>query len=291
MPGEPSWDDDQSWDDDRARDHSPEHAYPGTPGHRRRSEVFGLPATPASVGQARENVREVLDAWGADRELCGDAVLVVSELVTNALTHTGSDRVVCRLGLDGVRLRVEVEDQNRGRSFPERRQPDADDQNGRGLMLVCALSTDWGAGPSTHGSGSVVWAELTWQAAGPAPGAAGSPSREADSPAPKPERPVRPAESAAGADAPTQHAAGARAPGTGLLGRQAASSRESGPPVGTVCPVPGAATASPDGGVPGLAVALTVPAARRPAVTSSHVTRPVSRSAEGHLPHGTPAHP
>ena len=90
LPGESPWDDDQSWDDDRAPGRSPEHTYAGTPGHPRRSEVFGLPATPASVGQARENVREILDAWGAGRELCDDAVLVVSELVTNALTHTGS---------------------------------------------------------------------------------------------------------------------------------------------------------------------------------------------------------
>src|ERR1044072_4526385 len=105
LPGEPSWDDDQSWDDDRTRGRPPEHTSPASPGLRRRSEVLGLPATPASVGQAREHVRQILDAWGAGRELCDDAVLVVSELVTNALTHTGSDRVVCRLGLDGLRMR------------------------------------------------------------------------------------------------------------------------------------------------------------------------------------------
>ncbi|WP_322725769.1 ATP-binding protein [Streptomyces spongiae] len=243
------------------------------------------------MGQARQNVREVLDAWGAAGELCDDAVLVVSELVTNALTHTGSDRVVCRLGFGGGRLRIEVEDQNRGCSLPERRQPDADDQNGRGLLLVGALSSDWGVGAGSHGSGSVVWAELVWQSAESAPGAVGSPPREADSPTPKAERPGRTAESAASTTVSTERKPGARIPGAGLLGWEAASAlREPEPLSGTVVPMPGAATASPDGsGAP--PAALTVPTVRRPTVTTSHVTRPVSRSAEGHLPHGTPAHP
>lgn len=236
LPGEPpSWDDGRSWDGGWVRCQPPEHAYPRTPTrprlpeHPRRSEVFGLPGAPASVGQARENVREALDAWGAGRELCDDTVLLVSELVTNALAHTGSDRVVCRLSLDGGRLRVEVEDQNRSGTLPQRRQPDTDDQNGRGLMLVGALSSDWGAGASSHGSGSVVWAELAWRSAEPLQGAVRSPAREAGSP-----------------------------------GWESAS--------------PSAATA-------------TVPKGHRPARTSSHVTRPVPRSAEGHLSHGTPAHP
>ncbi|MER6015054.1 ATP-binding protein [Streptomyces bluensis] len=178
LPGEPpSWDadhSDPSWDDGRVHGRAPAPAYPRIPEHPGRSKVFSLPATPASVRQARENGREVLDAWGAAPELCDDAVLVISELVTNAFTHTRSDRVVCRLSLGGGRLRVEVEDQSRGGTLPEQRQPDSDDQNGRGLMLVCALSSDWGADASTHGSGSVVWAELAWRPAEPAPGAVGS---------------------------------------------------------------------------------------------------------------------
>ncbi|WP_258572879.1 anti-sigma regulatory factor [Streptomyces sp. KM273126] len=258
MPGEPpSWDGDQSWDDDRAHGRSPEPVYSRMPEHPRRSEVFGLPATPASVRQAREIVREVLDAWGAAPELCDDAVLVISELVTNAFTHTRSDRVVCRLNLGGGRLRVEVEDQNRDATLPEQRQPDSDDQNGRGLMLVCALSSDWGAGASAHGSGSVVWAELAWRPAEPAPAAVDSPVRETRSPVWEAASPIR------GSEAPSS----------------------------TARPVTKGVTAPPDGSAPPLTAAVPLPAARRPAVTSSHVTRPVPRSAEGHLPHGTPAFP
>ncbi|WP_228031529.1 ATP-binding protein [Streptomyces phyllanthi] len=173
MPGEPpSWDDDQSW-----------HQYPrqaGRPQSAYGPEVLGLPASPASVGLARAAVKELLGSWGAGRELCGDAVLVVSELVTNALTHTGSDRVVCRLRVTADRLRIEVEDQNRGGTLPERREPDDDDQNGRGLMLVGALTTDWGVGNGTQGC--VVWAELAWESAELPLGATRSPSREAESP-------------------------------------------------------------------------------------------------------------
>lgn len=268
LPGEPpSWDDGQSWDDDRARGRSSGHAYARTPEDPHRSEVFGLPATPASVRRARESVREVLGAWGAGPELCDDVVLVISELVTNAFTHTRSDRVVCRLNLGGGRLRVEVEDQNRGGTLPERRQPGIDDQNGRGLMLVGALADDWGIGASAHGSGSVVWAELAWQSAAPAPTDAGSPESAPEA-VRSPEREAR------------------------FPGRVAASPiRGSEPPSSTARSVTNSAAApSSDGSVPPL-TAAAVPPARRPMATSSHVTRPVPRSAEGHLPHGTPALP
>lgn len=125
-----------------------------------RSGVFGLPPTPASVGLARRNVTELLRAWGTDPEACDNAVLVTSELVTNALTHTASERIVCRLRSDGQRIQLEVEDQNRGLSIPAQRTARLDDQGGRGLMLVGMLSTDWGTRDTAHGSGRVVWAVL-----------------------------------------------------------------------------------------------------------------------------------
>lgn len=54
----------------------------------RRAGVFALPAAPASVGVARRRVRESLTEWGADPEACDNAILVTSELVTDALTHS-----------------------------------------------------------------------------------------------------------------------------------------------------------------------------------------------------------
>lgn len=126
--------------------------------------VFGLPAVPASVGAARRNVRELLGEWGISRETCDNAVLVTSELVTNALTHTESDLIVCRLRAAGERLHIEVEDQNRGHTLPACRQPKPDDQGGRGLLLVGVLSNDWGVRDAPHRSGRIVWAELPAEA-------------------------------------------------------------------------------------------------------------------------------
>ncbi len=122
--------------------------------------MFGLPPELSSVGLARRNVRELLSAWGTDAEACDNAVLVTSELVTNALTHTVSERIICRLRTDGHSVHLEVEDQKRCPTIPAQRTAEPDEQGGRGLMLVGVLSSDWGVRDTAHGSGRVVWAVL-----------------------------------------------------------------------------------------------------------------------------------
>lgn len=128
--------------------------------HSPQSGMFALPATPASVGAARRKVRELLGAWSVGDDAVDNALLVTSELVTNALTHTASERIVCRLRLSAGRLHVEVEDENRGGTLPYQRMPGPDEQCGRGLLLVGILSSDWGVRDAPHGSGRIVWAEL-----------------------------------------------------------------------------------------------------------------------------------
>ncbi|WP_338895488.1 ATP-binding protein [Streptomyces sp. TG1A-60] len=122
--------------------------------------MFGLPAMPASAGEARRTMRELLDEWRVPAGTREDVLLITSELVTNALTHTDSEWIVCRLHITGGRLRIEVEDQNSGHAQPARRRPGPDDQNGRGLMLVGLLSSGWGVRDTPQRSGRVVWAEL-----------------------------------------------------------------------------------------------------------------------------------
>ncbi|MEW2076311.1 ATP-binding protein [Streptomyces sp. NPDC017966] len=124
------------------------------------TRAFDLPATPASVRTARGGVRELLTARDVPDEVCDDAVVVASELLTNALTHAAGERIVCRLRVRADRIRVEVEDQARGPELPVLRRPGPDDQNGRGLLLVDALSSDWGVGRAPGRYGRVVWAEL-----------------------------------------------------------------------------------------------------------------------------------
>ncbi|MFF8034770.1 MULTISPECIES: ATP-binding protein [unclassified Streptomyces] len=119
-----------------------------------------MPAVPASVRTVRAGVRELLAARGVGQDLSDNAVVVTSELVTNALTHSAGDRIVCRLHVMADRIRIEVEDQARGPEVPFLRRPGPDDQNGRGLLLVDALGSDWGVGRAPGGHGRVVWAEL-----------------------------------------------------------------------------------------------------------------------------------
>jgi anti-sigma regulatory factor (Ser/Thr protein kinase) len=99
--------------------------------------------------------------WGVDDELNDDAGLVLSELFTNAVRYTRSGSVSCeyRVGTDGL-IRVEVADEGGGEGEPLPRVADTDDECGRGLLLVTALSRAWGVRAVESGNGRVVWAEL-----------------------------------------------------------------------------------------------------------------------------------
>ncbi|MFE2043842.1 ATP-binding protein [Streptomyces sp. NPDC059477] len=126
----------------------------------RLSDAFALPAAPASVGAARRRVRAVLDGWQLAEETRDDAIVVTSELVTNAVTHSASEHVICRLRRTPQLLRIEVEDQNRSSARPTPRRSAPDDQSGRGLLLVAAVSADWGVDVAPDRTGRIVWAEL-----------------------------------------------------------------------------------------------------------------------------------
>ncbi|WP_317446913.1 ATP-binding protein [Streptomyces collinus] len=122
--------------------------------------AFELPALPPAVGTARRVVRDLLTVWGVAETVRDDAALVLSELVTNALVHAAGERVVCRVRGAADRVRLEIEDQNRGRALPFPRKPGPDEQNGRGLFLVAALSDDWGVTLAPGRPARIVWAEL-----------------------------------------------------------------------------------------------------------------------------------
>ncbi len=97
-----------------------------------------------SVAAARSFVRGVLDEWDA-AELVDDAVLLVSELVTNAIVHAGtSTEVRCLRYEDGVR--IEICDQHPARELPNMSSGVAaeEDEGGRGLLLPAALASAWG---------------------------------------------------------------------------------------------------------------------------------------------------
>ncbi|MFD0150277.1 SpoIIE family protein phosphatase [Streptomyces sp. NPDC127132] len=118
---------------------------------RTRSAVITARATASfepvgrSVAAARAFVRDTLQGWGHS-ELVDDAVVLTSELVTNAVIHAGtSAEVLCLRAEDSIR--VEVADR-----YPEREIPvqsgrtlgSPDRENGRGLLLCAALAHRWG---------------------------------------------------------------------------------------------------------------------------------------------------
>ncbi|MFG2023334.1 ATP-binding protein [Streptomyces sp. NPDC048825] len=130
---------------------------------------------PAEVGRARRWVRSRIagSAIGIDEPLAETLVLLVSELVTNAVVHTGSPAVL-RLSLPGAAtdagagggtsaeaakaatVRLEVADTSA--RPPRPRCADGDETNGRGLALVDGLADRWGWSP--EGAGKRIWCEV-----------------------------------------------------------------------------------------------------------------------------------
>lgn len=123
-------------------------------------DAFQLTAVRTSVAEARRLVLARLREWGIDAPARDDAQLVVSELFTNAVRHTDSEKIGCALRMIGSRLRVEVIDQGRGPTVPLPRHAGVDGESGRGLLLVTALAEDWGVRTNPDGPGHSVWAEL-----------------------------------------------------------------------------------------------------------------------------------
>ncbi|WP_217170028.1 ATP-binding protein [Streptomyces sp. AC512_CC834] len=117
-----------------------------------------------AVPDARRYAHETLAGWGlADTERGEDVLLCVSELVTNALLHGVPPGRLFLLFLryDGRVLRVEVHDSGPGvpRITDGR---DGRDEGGRGLVLVAALSDEWGV--REREPGKAVWCEFTLRA-------------------------------------------------------------------------------------------------------------------------------
>jgi anti-sigma regulatory factor (Ser/Thr protein kinase) len=118
-----------------------------------------LGALPGAVACARLHTRLVLWEWGLSA-IAENAELLVSELVTNATQASQSAEQIQPVGLwlssDESRLLILVEDTSRCPPEPAA-SAGADDERGRGLLIVEAISTKWGWDPN-EGRGKAVWA-------------------------------------------------------------------------------------------------------------------------------------
>jgi anti-sigma regulatory factor (Ser/Thr protein kinase) len=109
---------------------------------------------PGEVARVRRLLTDTLHTWHTG--IAADiAVLLASELVTNAILH-GKPPLGLRVTLRGRTLRVEVTDRQWARVMASPVPPDA--TSGRGLVLVEALATRWGC--EEAGRQKTVWFEL-----------------------------------------------------------------------------------------------------------------------------------
>jgi anti-sigma regulatory factor (Ser/Thr protein kinase) len=120
---------------------------------------------PTAVACARLHAVAVLHEWGL-RDLTDDAALIVSELITNAqrvsVALPGRPPIALRLLADADRLVIEAWD--RSPLDVVSTSPDHDAEDGRGLLIVEALSDRWGRERVAYNH-KVIWAEMEIPAA------------------------------------------------------------------------------------------------------------------------------
>ncbi|MFF5423471.1 MULTISPECIES: ATP-binding protein [unclassified Streptomyces] len=132
------------------------------------SSSMAVPHGPAGVGEARHRMRDELYRSGVSETVVDDAVLILSELLSNACRHgrplgrgdRGDGDVLAAWRLDpSGGLIVEVTDGG-GPTRPVPSKPSVTAHGGRGLNIIGALAQDWGVRDSATGE-VTVWAVVT----------------------------------------------------------------------------------------------------------------------------------
>ncbi|WP_436991677.1 ATP-binding protein [Streptomyces sp. enrichment culture] len=128
------------------------------------SSSMAVPHGPAGVGEARHRMREQLRRSGVSESVVDDAVLILSELLSNSCRHgrpldaaevgEGAVRAAWRVDAQGA-LTVEVTDGG-GPTRPVPSKPSVTARGGRGLNIISALAQDWGVRDSASGE-VTVW--------------------------------------------------------------------------------------------------------------------------------------
>ncbi len=126
------------------------------------SSTMAVPHGPAGVGAARRRMREELLGLGAPEAVVEDAVLVFSELLSNAYRHArplgAGNFVHAAWGLtrDGG-VSVSVTDGG-GPTRPRLSNPSVTARGGRGLSIITSLARDWGVRDGDEPGEVTVWA-------------------------------------------------------------------------------------------------------------------------------------
>lgn len=123
---------------------------------------LALPSNATAPGRAREALRDIPEL-AAVRD---DASLVVSELVTNAVKHSGAtdgDRITLTVLMDDDRVKIQVHDPARTNLVPRVRNLRSPDVGGLGLRLVSRIARRW---DTECRDGRIVWADLRQRSVG-----------------------------------------------------------------------------------------------------------------------------
>lgn len=137
---------------------------------RYKAAYLNVGGRPEDVGEARRFLEDQCRLWHCG-DLVDDAMVVLSELVGNAVVHAQSG-VEVRLALVEGMLRIEVTDHGGG--APDLQSPGPSEDHGRGLVLVSVLSTSWGV--EAFPDGKCVWAEVHITVGSGAPSGSAAPS-------------------------------------------------------------------------------------------------------------------
>lgn len=136
-----------------------------------------LVCDPSATRRAVAHAADVLRDWGVPRNVAADAVLIVDELVTNAVRHSGAATErgrpgvgSCGLGLWTYRGHLVICVHDETDQVPVLRDVSLDAENGRGLQIVAGLSEGvWGYAVQPSQRGKLVWAQLPLPNRAPGP--------------------------------------------------------------------------------------------------------------------------
>lgn len=114
---------------------------------------------PTSASSVRRELALDLDLHGIDEDVIDEVTLVASELIGNAVRHAGldsSDELDVTWTVRDHEVEVSVEDPSD--ELPVSRHATPDEENGRGLTIIEALTSNWGYAQTARGKR--VWAKI-----------------------------------------------------------------------------------------------------------------------------------
>ncbi|MFD8463389.1 ATP-binding protein [Streptomyces antimycoticus] len=123
--------------------------------------VFPLPPIPEGLAAVRRRAARAMQQWRIPSDLADDALLVVSELITNAVVHALPPASLClsrQGGRTACAVRIEVTDAGPALLRHHGGSPRQPEESGRGSAIVAALSAR--SGTAIYQGGTTRWAEI-----------------------------------------------------------------------------------------------------------------------------------